>query len=468
MLANYDDHPVLSVSELAHEARLLIEQRFNLVWVEGEISNFRRPGSGHWYFTLKDSSAQVRCAMFAGRNRNLRFGPEDGTQVIVRGRVSLYEARGDFQIIAEHMELAGEGALRAAFEALKVRLDGEGLFAEERKQPLPEHPAHLAIISSASGAALQDVLHVIERRFPAMAVTLLPVAVQGDGAEAQILAALARAPLLDPDVVLLTRGGGSLEDLWTFNLESVARAVAACPIPSVVAVGHQTDFTIAEFVADLRAPTPSAAAELITPDAADLQGYLAHLEQRLARNLRNELRFKGQSVERCRAGLIDPRQRLVQSMQRADDLEERLQLALKNQLQRDRTRMAGLARSLRAFRPEPLLERHGQRLRDTGTQLGRSMTRAMFRRRETLAAAGRTLNAVSPLQTLERGYAVLTKAGDGEIGTPVTSIAATQPGAILNAHLRDGTLRLNVEQTSAVRRFAQVTNDPEDADANAP
>lgn len=471
MLANYDDHPVLSVSELAHQARLLIEQRFGMIWVEGEISNFRRPGSGHWYFTLKDSGAQIRCAMFAGRNRNLRFAPEDGTQVIVRGRVSLYEARGDFQIIAEHMELAGEGALRAAFEALKVRLDGEGLFAEERKRPLPEHPGHLAIISSASGAALHDVLHVIERRFPAIAVTLMPVAVQGDGAESQILAALARAPLLEPDVVLLTRGGGSLEDLWTFNLESVARAVAACPVPTVVAVGHQTDFTIAEFVADLRAPTPSAAAELITPDGQDLLSFLAHLEQRLARNLRSELRFKGQTVERCRAALIDPRQRVSQSMQRADDLDERLQLALRNHLQRDQTRLLGLARSLRAFRPEPLIERHRRRLRDTSALLARTMTRAVSRRGDMLAAAGRTLNAVSPLQTLERGYAVLTEAAHSGIGPPVTSVTATRPGAILTAHLRDGSLRLNVEQTSSETQFASVTPvtpSTKDADVDSP
>jgi exodeoxyribonuclease VII large subunit len=446
MPASFDDQAVLSVSELARQARLLIEERFNLIWVEGEISNFRKPGSGHWYFTLKDSGAQIRCAMFAGRNRAVRFSPEEGTQVVVRGRVSLFEPRGDFQIIAEAMELAGEGALRAAFEALKEKLAAEGMFADEGKQPLPAQPGHLVIISSASGAALHDVLHVIERRFPAMAVTLIPVSVQGDAAEQQILGALAKAPLLDPDVVLLTRGGGSLEDLWTFNLESVARAVAVCPIPTVVAVGHQTDFTIAEFAADLRAPTPSAAAELITPDAQELSTYVTHMQRRLSRTLLHDLRLQHETVQRLHAQLIDPRQRIAQNMQRADDLDERLRLAVAHRLDRKNTQVSGLARALRAFTPGPLIRRHRQRLQETSAELGKGMRRALSQRRTNLVAAGRTLNAVSPLQTLERGYAVLTS--HGSVGTPVTSISQTRTGATLTAHLHDGSLRLNVEETA--------------------
>ncbi|MCZ6708786.1 MAG: exodeoxyribonuclease VII large subunit [Gammaproteobacteria bacterium] len=453
MLATHDEHPVLSVSELARQARLLIEERFNPVWVEGEISNFRRPGSGHWYFTLKDRDAQIRCAMFGGRNRAVRFAPEDGTQIVVRGRVSLYEPRGDFQIIVEHMEQAGEGALRAAFDALKEKLEGEGLFAEARKQPLPDQPGHLVIISSATGAALHDVLHVIQRRFPAMAVTLLPVSVQGPEAERQILTALVKAPMLDPDVVLLTRGGGSLEDLWTFNLESIARAVAACPIPTVVAVGHQTDFTIAEFAADLRAPTPSAAAELISPDANELSAYVVRLQERLIRNLTAELRILGEIVQRYRAQLIDPRQRVVQSMQRADDLEERLRLALKHRLEQANIQISGLARSLRAFRPEPLIRRHQRRLDETASALARTMRRRLSQRRQSVLAATRTLNAVSPMHTLQRGYAVLTEGARG--GAPITSVAATRAGAALTAHLRDGSLRLNVEATSTGTGFIE-------------
>jgi len=458
MPATYDDHPVFSVSELAREARLIIEERFNSIWVEGEISNFRRPGSGHWYFTLKDADAQIRCAMFGSRNRAVRFAPADGTQVVVRGRVSLYEPRGDFQIIAEHMEQAGEGALRAAFEALKAKLADEGLFAEERKQPMPDQPGHLVIISSASGAALHDVLNVIQRRFPVMAVTLLPVSVQGAEAEQQILAALAKAPMFDPDIVLLTRGGGSLEDLWTFNLESVARAVAACPVPTVVAVGHQTDFTIAEFAADLRASTPSAAAELISPDAHELYAYVAQLQERLVRDLLGEMRLRGEIVQRYRAQLIDPRQRVAQSMQRADDLEERLRLALRHTLEHAHTRMSGLARSLRAFRPEPLIRRHQRRLQETGTALARTMRRRLSKRHEKLLSGARTLNAVSPLHTLQRGYAVLTDGADGGAGAPITSISATRAGATLTAHLRDGSLRLNVEATNSDTGFIEAAD----------
>ncbi len=452
------DRPVLSVTELARAARLLIEERFSLVWVEGEISNFRRPGSGHWYFTLKDSGAQVRCAMFAGRNRAVRFAVADGTQVVIRGRVSLYEPRGDFQIMVDAMELAGAGALRAAFDALKEKLTNEGLFAEQRKRPLPAIPRHLAIISSPSGAALHDVLHVLQRRFPALAVTLLPVSVQGEDAERQILAALEKAPTLHPDVVLLTRGGGSLEDLWTFNLESVARAVAACPIPIVVAVGHQTDFTIAEFAADLRAPTPSAAAELISPVAAELGSYIAALRQRMLRNLISGLQLRSATLHRYRAQLVDPRQRVAQSMQRADDLEERLRLAFKHRLEHAHTRVASLARGLRAFRPEPLIRRHRQRLILAGSSLGRSMARSLVQRRGSLVAASRTLNAVSPLHTLERGYAVLTERTMAASLKPVTSVAATRSGAELTAHLRDGALLLRVEGTSTTNRLIEATD----------
>ena len=458
MLATDDPQLVFSVSELAREARLLIEERFGLIRVEGEISNFRRPGSGHWYFTLKDSSAQIRCAMFAGRNRAVRFTPEDGAQVLVRGRVSLYEVRGDFQIIADAMEPAGAGALRAAFEALKEKLEREGLFADEHKQLLPHHPRHLAIISSISGAALHDVLHVIERRYPAMSVTLLPVNVQGEEAEQQILAAIAKTPMLEADIVMLTRGGGSLEDLWTFNLESVARAVAACPIPIVVAVGHQTDFTIAEFAADLRAPTPSAAAELVTPDTQELLGYFAQLERRLARNLSSELRLYNETVQRLRAQLVDPRQRLVQSMQRADDLEERLRLALKHRLGQAYSRASSLARSVRSLRPEALLARHRHSLRATGAELIRNMQHALSQRRDSVDAALRTLNAVSPLNTLERGYAVLTDGVGANIGAPVSSVSATRPGTVLTAHLRDGSLLVNVEETSTDNRLLEATD----------
>ena len=326
MLQRDDDKLVFTVSELAGSVRFTLEERFPMVWVEGELSNLRAPGSGHWYFTLKDDRAQLRCAMFANRNRFVRFKPRDGMKVILRGRVSLYEARGDFQLLADHLELSGEGALRAAFDALKRTLSDEGLFAETRKRPLPDFPTHLAVISSRSGAALRDVVSVLRRRCPALRVTLLPVSVQGKDAEAQILDALDRVadwPAefgAEPDVVLLTRGGGSLEDLWAFNLESVARAVAASPIPIVSAIGHETDITICDFVADVRAPTPSAGAELIAPNMRDWLRRAARLTLSLHSHWRHTLSMRRQGLYQVARRLTHPGRALQQRMQRLDDV----------------------------------------------------------------------------------------------------------------------------------------------------
>ncbi len=456
MLAQPASRPILSVSALAREARVLIEDRFRLVWVEGEISNFRRPGSGHWYFTLKDDLAQLRCAMFTSRNRAVRFQPRDGTQVLIRGHLSLYEPRGDFQLIAEHMEPAGEGALRAAFEALKSRLEAEGLFELERKRPLPAMPRRLAVISSATGAALRDVVHVIRRRFPLLEVVLLPVAVQGERAEREILAALARIPHVSPDVVLITRGGGSLEDLWAFNLEPVARAVAACPVPTVSAVGHQTDFTITDFVADARAPTPSAGAELITPDQADLRAFLSRVQARLARELAADVRGQQRHLEHLRARLVDPRTRLAQQMQRSDELEERLTRAVLTRLDGHRTRLAAAVRGLHLLRPSQRIAAHRARLSDLHLGLTAASRRLVAQRGTSLAAAARTLQAVSPLATLSRGYAVLTAEAPGGGRTALTSVSQTRPGASITAHLDDGALDLRVEGVDDDNRLPRL------------
>jgi exodeoxyribonuclease VII large subunit len=434
---------VLTVSALAREARLLIEDHFHLVWVEGEISNLRRPGSGHWYFTLKDDAAQLRCAMFAGRNRAMAFQPRDGTQVMVRGRVSLYEPRGDFQLIVEHMEPAGEGALRAAFEALKLRLETEGLFAAERKRPLPALPRRLAVISSPTGAALRDVLHVVARRYPALDVVLLPVAVQGESSEANVLDALARVPAVAADVVLITRGGGSLEDLWTFNLESVARAVAACPVPTVSAVGHQTDVTITDFVADVRAPTPSAGAELVTPDRSELEAGLRQLQHRLGRAFGGDLAAHTRHLAHLRARLIDPRAQVQQRMQRADEMEERLRRALTTHLRGQHARIDAVARTLHLLRPTRRIAAHRAGLGNLMEGLRGALERGLANRRTGVAAAARTLQAVSPLATLDRGYAVLTRDGDGR-RQAITSIEHAVEGDALTAHLRDGALSVTV------------------------
>ncbi|HKL78459.1 MAG TPA: exodeoxyribonuclease VII large subunit, partial [Gammaproteobacteria bacterium] len=276
------DLPVYTVSRLNHEARGLLESGFPLLWIEGELSNLSRPSSGHMYFTLKDEQAQVRCAMFRGRNRLLRFKPADGTKVLIRAQVSLYVARGEFQLIVEHMEEAGEGALQRAFEELKRKLAAEGLFADELKRPLPTFPRQVGVITSATGAAVRDVLTTLRRRFPALPVVVYPVPVQGQAAAPAIAEALATANRrAECDVLILTRGGGSLEDLWSFNEPEVARAIRTSDLPVVVGVGHEVDVTIADFAADVRAPTPSAAAELVVPDAREWLATLDRLRRRL-------------------------------------------------------------------------------------------------------------------------------------------------------------------------------------------
>jgi len=441
---------VLSVSALTRQARLLIEEHFGLIWVEGELSNLRVPASGHWYFTLKDADAQLRCAMFAGRNRAVRERPREGQRIVVRGRLSLYEPRGDFQLIAEHLEAAGEGALRAAFDALKARLADEGLFDSDRKRPLPAFPRHVAIVSSASGAALHDVLHVIARRFPGLAVTLLPVRVQGAEAEADLVAALARVGELVPaaDAVLITRGGGSLEDLWAFNLEPVVRAVAACPIATISAVGHQTDVTLVDFAADLRAPTPSAGAELLTPDRRTLARQYATLAQRLQQAQQRQLARLERDTAALRRRLVDPRRQLQARMQRADELDERLRRAVQRRRQRAMAELAAAARALGLLHPRGRTRAARERLQQLAARLDGQLEATLQSRHQALRQSARTLQAVSPLATLDRGYAVLTREA-GSAGRAITQVEQVTAGEALFAQLADGALAVQVTAVHA-------------------
>ena len=426
--------PVLTVSLLNERVRLLLERNFDLVWIRGEISNFRRPGSGHWYFTLKDDRAQVRCAMFVNRNRYCRMRPVDGTQVLLVGRVSLYEERGAFQVIVDRLETAGEGALRAAFEALKERLAAEGLFAAERKRSLPAFPKHLAVVSSLSGAALKDVLSVVRRRFPLLRVRVLPVAVQGAEAPGQIVEALARAAKWVPDLVLLTRGGGSLEDLAAFNSEAVARAIAACPVPTVSAVGHETDITIADFAADLRAPTPSTAAELITPDGPALAEELALAQQRLERIAATLLELSKHRLNGLQARLINPRHRLHQLMQRADDLDERLRRCLAARMAQSRIRLEGLRQRVWWRHPRPIMMECAATLRTLLQDAQRSLQARLRQNRQQVDSLVRTLEAVSPLSALARGYAIITRPGGGAI----THSQQAAAGEAIEVNFHDG------------------------------
>jgi exodeoxyribonuclease VII large subunit len=437
------DRPVLKPAQLNALARDLLEGSFAQVWVQGEISNFSRPASGHLYFTLKDERAQVRCALFRMQAQRLRFLPRDGMQVLARGRVTLYEARGEYQLVLEHMEEAGEGALRAAFEELKRRLAAEGLFDAARKRALPRFARRIAVITSPRGAAVRDVLSVLGRRFPLLDVDVLPVAVQGATAAGEIRAMLEAAGRCGRyDVLLLTRGGGSLEDLWSFNDEALARAIVASPVPVVSAVGHEVDFSLADFAADLRAPTPSAAAELLVPEAGELQQQLRQHARRLEAARQRLQLARAQRADQAflRLQSLRPQLRLQNGAQRLQLLRARLSAAMAAQSERR-------ARGLRA-RVERLARLH-PRLRIASLQHRRQLAgqrlQAAWRRRADgamarLQGAGGLLHTLSPLATVARGYAILRD----EAGRVLRRADDARPGDALHARLASGQLALQV------------------------
>ncbi len=434
---------ILTPSSLNRLVRDLLGDVFPLVWIEGELSNVAKPASGHLYFTLKDSGAQVRCAMFKPKTAALRFRPVDGMQVLLRAKVGLYEPRGEFQLVAEYMEPAGEGALQREFEQLKARLDAEGLFAQARKRPLPRYARRIGVITSATGAAVRDVLSVLARRWPLADVEVLPVPVQGREAPAAIVAMLRKASASKRyDVLLLTRGGGSLEDLWAFNDEQVARAIHASAVPVVSAVGHEIDFSIADFVADLRAPTPSAAAELLVPDAVAISRHLQQLQQRLLTLQQRQLQAQAQRVDHLLARLQTqrPQARLARDRERLLHLQHRLGAVLREQSQRRHTRLERLHARLLALHPRARLPLLARRLAEQDQRLRRAIAYTLERQQTTLRHAGHALHAVSPLATLERGYAILFD----EAGHVVRSSANVTDGDTVKARLADGELKLRV------------------------
>ena len=442
------ERQVLRPSQLNALARDLLEGSFPQVWVEGEISNFSRPASGHAYFTLKDDRAQVRCALFKPRAQALRFLPRDGLQVLARGRLTLYEARGDYQLVLEHMEEAGEGALRRAFEQLKARLAAEGLFDPARRRPLPAFPRRLGVITSPRGAAVRDVLSVLGRRFPLLAVDVLPVPVQGDGAAAQILDMLRRAGASGRyDVLLLTRGGGSLEDLWAFNDEALARAVAASPVPVVSAVGHEIDSSLTDFAADLRAPTPSAAAELIVPERGELLARLQQRHRQLQASLARMGAARAQRADQAYLKLqaLRPQLRLERGRSRLASLRRRLDLALGRPLAAGSERVGKLLRRLDQAHPRRRLQDHRHRLQGLGQRLHALPPQALARHRLQLQGLARALASVSPLATLGRGYAIVQRVSDGSV---LRSSAQAIVGEQLIARLAHGRLTLRVDGTS--------------------
>lgn len=404
---------IYTVSRLNNEVRTLLESGFPLLWIEAELSNLARPASGHLYFSLKDEKAQVRCAMFRNRNLNIGFRPENGMQVLVRAKIGLYEPRGDFQIIIEHMEEAGDGALRRAFDELKRQLDQQGLFDTAHKQALPTLPRCIGVVTSPSGAAIRDVLTTLQRRFPALAVIIYPVAVQGEGAAQQIAAMIATADRRqDCDVLIVGRGGGSLEDLWAFNEEVVARAIYHCSIPVVTGIGHEIDFTIADFVADRRAPTPTGAAELISPDQQEWCLRVERLQQRLAWQTRNLIRQGQQQLQHLKKRLQHPGRRLRDMAQRLDELEMRLQRAQQNLLQQSQARLQHFHQRLLRHSPVHRLTRLQEKNGNLSQRLNTAMQHQLTTRKRQLQQMAHALDAVSPLATLSRGYAIITNEKD--------------------------------------------------------
>lgn len=435
------EREVLTVSQLNARARSLLEEVFPRVWVEGELSNLARPSSGHMYFTLKDSGAQVRCALFRQHATRVRMDLRDGLQVRARGRVSLYEGRGDYQLILDSLEPAGDGALRQAFDALKAKLLAEGLFASDRKRALPSHPRRIGVITSPSGAALHDIISVFARRAPFIELVISPTAVQGRDAAPQIVRALERADRAGFDALILARGGGSLEDLWPFNEEQVARAVAACQTPIISAVGHETDVSISDFVADVRAPTPSAAAELLSPDAQALLRQLARSYRQLQHSMRSCLSRERMRLDHLRKRLRHPGERLAQQAQRLDELELRLQRAFRQRVTLQEQRLNTLHLRLQQQHPARSITTMNERLELLKQRLPRAMHLRMQQQQQVFNNLAQTLHLVSPLATLGRGYSILL---DGT-GKAIRSQHETEPGQRLTARLGEGQLSLRVE-----------------------
>jgi exodeoxyribonuclease VII large subunit len=436
---------VYTPSELNREVKLHLEAGFPRVVLEGEISNLARPASGHLYFSLKDERAQIRCAMFRSAALRTKLRPANGMLVQARGRISLYEPRGEYQFIVDGLQEAGEGLLQRRFDELKKKLEAEGLFDAARKQALPPCPACIALVTSPSGAAVRDLLHVLERRWPVARVRLYPVRVQGEEAPGEIRRAIEAANRHGwAELLIVGRGGGSLEDLMAFNDEAVARAVAASRIPVVAAVGHETDFSICDFVADLRAPTPSAAAELATPDGTALAGQYARNLRQLQRRIEDRLQRESQRLDHLAHRLQQrhPATRLAEQGQRLETLRQRANGALRQRLGNAQMRLDAMASRLRSRRPEHRLKEAGEHLVRLDRELRRAAERALREKSERLASLARTLHAISPLDTVARGYAVLRSPS----GAVVSGIEQVQAGDAISAEITDGFLECTVER----------------------
>lgn len=438
---------IYTVSRLNSEVRLTLELQFQQLWLVGEVSNFVAAASGHWYFSLKDQAAQVKVAMFKQANRNALVRPQNGQQVLIRARISVYEPRGEYQLLAEFIEPAGDGLLKQQFEQLKAKLAAEGLFAAERKKPLPAQPKCVGVITSPTGAAVRDIISVLKRRAPAVEIIIYPCQVQGETAAAQLRTMLSTAIRRNEvDVLIIGRGGGSLEDLWCFNDETLARAIAACPIPTVSAVGHEIDFALTDFVADMRAPTPSAAAELVSPDQSQHVITLQQLTARLARAQRLYLQRLVPKLSQLQQRLqqLHPQRRLEQQQQRLDELQLRLQRVMQQQLQQAKRQHSYLQQSLQHLSPAKAIKQQQGLLQQLAGRLQQAQQQQLKQGQQQLARLSAQLHTVSPLATLARGYSVIFN----ESQQVITSASQLQTGDKIIAKFSEGSVSARVDNLS--------------------
>lgn len=441
---------IYTVSRLNSEVRLILELQFQRLWLVGEVSNFVQAASGHWYFSLKDQAAQVKVAMFKQANRNATVKPQNGQQVLIRARISVYEPRGEYQLLAEMIEPAGDGLLKQQYEQLKSRLQAEGLFDEARKQPLPAHINRVGVITSPTGAAIRDIVSVLQRRAPGIEVIIYPCLVQGDQAAGQLRLMLSTAIRRNEvDVLIIGRGGGSLEDLWCFNDEQLARAVAACPIPIVSAVGHEIDFALTDFVADVRAPTPSAAAELVSPDQSHLLERLRRLQSALVQAQRSKLNHLKPDLKQLEQRLLalHPKRRLQQQQQRLDELQLRLNRVVGQQLTNAKRQQQYLQQSLQHLSPAKAIKQQHEQLQQLQQRLQRGMGQQLKQQQQTLGRLSNQLNTVSPLATLARGYSISFNAEQQVL----TSTKQLKAGDSVTTQLAEGSFSAVVSGVSASR-----------------
>lgn len=462
LFAREETRREFTVSELTSEVKRLVEVELGTVWVSGEITNLRRQSSGHMYFTLKDASSQLACVLFRGTRVANRAALEDGQKFLLQGDVTVYEARGQYQLIVRQVEQQGLGALQAAFERLKQKLSGEGLFDNDRKRPLPAYPQRIGVVCSPTAAALKDVLHVVQRRNPALQLVLAPSRVQGDGAAEEIAAAiellnqlaheqqasLSAPPAANIELILVTRGGGSLEDLWAFNEEVVARAIAGSALPVVSAVGHEIDFTISDFVADLRAATPSAAAEILTEGMVSATGFVQGAQEEMGGTVHDRLQAATESLSSVsgRLARAHPRRRLNEVVQRLDDLEAAVRRLARDRVGRARVDHGYLAHRLGKSRPRGVVEQAGAELGRHVARLRELANRLHQAKRDRLEAACGRLKLLGPEQVLARGYSITTDLATGQL---IRSVQATTKGQALRTRVHDGSVISRVEDAES-------------------